>query len=153
MKANKLTTDQIINLTEITPPFLMIDYAVKVVPGEYCHAVKNLSKDDWFFECHLKKEITMPGALLIESMLQSLIVAIYTMDMHKGRLAYVSDITTKLLAKVSADSQLNIYANLISYKRGISKGAVKVMVNNKKVCQGEFILISPHDIPVPKNKK
>ena len=68
------------------------------------------------------------------------------MDSHKGKLAYVSDISTKLFAKVSPNSQLNIYADLVSYRRGISKGIVKIKVDKLKVCQGEFVLISPHDI-------
>jgi 3-hydroxyacyl-[acyl-carrier-protein] dehydratase len=153
MNAIKLSSEQIIELIEITPPFLMIDSALKVIPGETSHAIKDLSKDDWYFESHLQNEMTMPGVLLIESMLQTLILAIYTMDGHKGKLAYVSNISTKLLSKVSPNSQLNIYANLVSYKRGISKGEVKIMVDNSKVCQGEFVLMSPHDMPVPKTRK
>jgi hypothetical protein len=39
---------------------------------------------------------------------------------------------------------------LVSYRRGISKGIVKIEVGKLKVCQGEFILISPHDMPLPK---
>ena len=152
MKEYGLDTDQIIDLIEVTPPFLMIDYAAKVIPGKSCHGVKDLAKEDWFFDCHLKKEMTMPGVLLIESMLQTLILAIYTMDSHKGKLAYVSDISTKLFAKVSPNSQLNIYADLVSYRRGISKGIVKIKVDELKVCQGDFVLISPHDMPLPKQK-
>jgi 3-hydroxyacyl-[acyl-carrier-protein] dehydratase len=83
-------------------------------------------------------------------MLQTLILAIYTMNGHKGKLSYVSDISTKLFSKVPPNSQLNIYADLVSYKRGISKGIVRIEVEKLKVCQGEFILISPHDMPIPK---
>ena len=147
-----LDTDQIIDLIEVTQPFLMIDYASKVIPGKSCHCVKDLAKEDWFFDCHLKNEMTMPGVLLIESMLQTLILAIYTMDSHKGKLAYVTDISTKLFAKVSPNSQLNIYADLVSYRRGISKGIVKIKVDKLNVCQGEFVLISPHDMPLPNQK-
>jgi 3-hydroxyacyl-[acyl-carrier-protein] dehydratase len=153
MNGYGLDIDQIIDLTEITPPFLMIDYAAEVIPGKSCHCVKDLTKEDWFFDCHLKKEMAMPGVLLIESMLQTLILAIYTMDSHKDKLAYVSDISTKLLSKVSPDCQLNIYADLLSYRRGISKGIVNIKVDDLKVCQGEFMLMSPHDMPVPKSKK
>tara|TARA_B100001146_G_scaffold162055_1_gene143020 strand:- start:189 stop:365 length:177 start_codon:yes stop_codon:yes gene_type:complete len=50
---------------------------------------------------------------------------------------------------ISPDSQLDIYADLLSYKRGVAKGVVKTKVDNVKVSQGEFTLISPHDMPVP----
>ena len=145
-----LNNDEIINLLEIKPPFLIIDRVNKIIPGKSCYAVKKLKKEDWFFKCHLEREMVMPGALLIEAMLQTLVLTIYTLEENKGGLSYVTDITTKLFSKVSPDSQLDIYADLLSYKRGIAKGIVKAKVNNKNVCQGEFKLISPHDMPTPR---
>ena len=150
MNQDSFNTDEIINYLEITPPFLMIDRVDKIAPGKSCYAVKKLKQTDWFFNCHLEKEKLMPGVLQIEAMLQTLVLAIYTMHGHKGKLSFVTDINTKLLSKVSPDSQLDIYADLISYKRGIAKGVVETKVNNIKVSEGEFILISPHDIPIPR---
>ena len=151
MNQFSLTNKEIIEYLEITPPFLMIDSVKEIVPGKKSYAVKKLNQDDWFFNCHLEKEKLMPGALIIEAMLQTLVLTIYTMDGHKGKLSFVTDITTKLFSKVSPDSQLDIYADLLSYKRGIAKGIVVTQVNNLKVSQGEFTLISPHDMPVPKH--
>ena len=150
MNQDSFNTDEIINYLEITPPFLMIDRVDKIIPGKSCYAIKKLKPDDWFFNCHLEKEKLMPGALQIEAMLQTLVLAIYTIEGHKGKLSFVTDISTKLLSKVSPDSQLDIYADLISYKRGVAKGIVETKVDNLKVCQGEFTLISPHDMPIPK---
>lgn len=150
MSEGSLNIDEIISYLEITPPFLMIDRVDKILPGKSCYATKKLSQEDWFFNCHLEKEKIMPGVLQIEAMLQTLVLAIYTMEGHKGKLSFVTDISTKLLSKVSPDSQLDIYADLVSYRRGISKGFVNAKVSGLKVCEGEFTLISPHDIPVPK---
>ena len=150
MNQDSFNTEEIINYLEITPPFLMIDHVEKIVPGKSCYAIKKLKQEDWFFNCHLEKEKLMPGVLQIEAMLQTLVLAIYTMEGHKGKLSFVTDVSTKLLSKVSPDSQLDIYADLLSYKRGIAKGFVKTKVNNIKVCEGEFTLISPHDMPVPR---
>jgi 3-hydroxyacyl-[acyl-carrier-protein] dehydratase len=150
MKKNSLNVDEIIEYLEITPPFLMIDSVEKIIPGKSCYAIKKLKQDDWFFKCHLEREQIMPGALQIEAMLQTLVLVIYTLDGHKGKLSFVSDITTKLLSKVSPDSQLDIYANLLSYKRGIAKGIVEAKVSNLDVCKGEFTLISPHYMPISK---
>ena len=150
MKDCSLNIDEIMEYLEITPPFLMIDHVERLIPGKSCYAIKRLNKDDWFFKCHLEREKLMPGALQIEAMLQTLVLAIYTIQGHKGKLSYVTDISTKLLSSVSPDTQLDIYADLFSYKRGVAKGVVKTMVGNAKVCQGEFTLISPHDMPIPK---
>jgi len=150
MNQDTFNTDEIINYLEITPPFLMIDHVEKIIPGKSCYAIKKLKQEDWFFNCHLEKEKLMPGVLQIEAMLQTLVLVIYTMEGHKGKLSFVTDVSTKLLSKVSPNSQLDIYADLLSYKRGIAKGFVKTKVNNIKVCEGEFTLISPHDMPVPR---
>ena len=84
MKGFSLNTDQIIDLLEITPPFLMIDYIKKIKPGEMAHSFKKLSQDEWFFQCHLKKDGVMPGVLQIEAMLQTLVLTLYTMEGHKA---------------------------------------------------------------------
>jgi 3-hydroxyacyl-[acyl-carrier-protein] dehydratase len=152
MERDSLNSNEIIEYLEITPPFLMIDFVKKITPGKSCHAVKKLYKDDWFFNCHLKSEQLMPGVLQIEAMLQTLVLSIYTMDGHKGKLSFVTNVNTKLISKVQPDSKLDIYANLLSYRRGIAKGFVEARINNTKVCQGEFTLISPHDMPIPNLK-
>ena len=150
MNGFSFNIDQIIEYLGITPPFLMIDYAKEIVPGKSAHGVKKLTQDDWFFKCHLQRELVMPGVLQIEAMLQTLVLTIYTMEGHQGKFSYISNINTKLISKVSPDSQFDIHADLLSYKRGIAKGVAVGKVNDTKVCQGEFTFISPHDIPRPR---
>ena len=150
MKELSLNINEITDYLEITPPFLMIDYVERLIPGKSCYAIKKLKKDDWFFKCHLEREQIMPGALQIEAMLQTLVLVIYSIKGHKGKLSYVTDISTKLLSSVSPDCQLDIYADLLSYKRGIAIGEVKIMTEDVNICKGKFTLISPHDMPLPK---
>mgnify|MGYP004005973471 CR=1 FL=1 len=152
MKELSLDKDQIIDFLEITPPFLMIDYIKQIKPGKTAHGVKKLSQDEWFFQCHLKKEGTMPGVLQIEAMLQTLVLTLYTMEGHKGKLSYIHNISTKLISKVSPGSQFDIYADLLSYKRGIAKGVAVGKVNDQEVCKGEFTFFSPHAMPLPIRK-
>ena len=150
MKGFSLNINQITGYLEIFPPFLMIDYVQEIIPGVSAHGVKKLTKDDWFFKCHLQRELVMPGTLQIEAMLQTLVLTIYTMEGHKGKFSYISNINTKLFSKISPNNRFVIHADLISYKRGIANGVAVGKINNVKVCQGEFTLISPHDMPLPK---
>ncbi len=150
MKGFSLSTDQIIEYLEINTPFLMIDYVQEIIPGVSAHGVKKLTKDDWFFKCHLQRELVMPGTLQIEAMLQTLVLTIYTMEGHKGKLSYISNINTKLFSKILPNNQFNIHADLLSYKRGIAKGVAVGKINDAKVCQGEFTFASPHDMPRPR---
>ena len=97
----------------------------------------------------MQRELVMPWTLQIEAMLQTLVLSIYTMKGHKGKFSYISNINTKLFSKISPDNQFNIHADLLSYKRGITKGVAVGKINNAKICQGEFTYISPHDMPLP----
>jgi len=132
---------------EITQPFLMIDYVDSLIPGKSAHGVKKLSQDDWYFNCHLKREMAMPGTLQIEAMLQTLVMTIYTIDGHKGKLSFITQINTKLISKISPGPNLEIFADLLSFNRGISKGVAVGKINNVTVCQGKFTFVSPHELP------
>jgi 3-hydroxyacyl-[acyl-carrier-protein] dehydratase len=149
MEGFSLNIDQITQYLEITSPFLMIDYVDEIIPGKSARGVKNLTDNDWFFKCHMQGKLGMPGTLQIEAMLQTLVLTIYTMEEHKGKISYISRIDTKLFSKISPGNQFIIQANLLSYKKGIAKGTAKGKVNNATVCQGEFAFISPHDMLRP----
>lgn len=148
-KGFSLNTDQIIQYLEISPPFLMIDYVKEIIPGISAHGIKYLTEEDWFFKCHMERELAMPGTLQIEAMLQTLVLTIYTMEGHKDKFSYIQNIKTKLFSKISPGNQFVIYADLLSYKRGIASGIAVGKIDGKKVCQGEFTYISPHDVPRP----
>ena len=152
MAGFSLNIDQISQYLEITPPFLMIDYVDKIIPGKSARGVKNLTDDDWFFKCHTgfwQKNLAMPGALQIEAMLQTLALTIYTMEGHEGRICLEISVNAKMFSKISPGNQFVIHADLLSYKRGIAKGIAVGKVNDVKICQGEFTFISPHDMPLP----
>lgn len=150
MKGFSLDINEISQYLEISPPFLMIDYVNEIIPGISVRSIKKLAKDDWYFKCHMQRELAMPGTLQIEAMLQSLVLTIYTMDGHRGKLSYISNINTKLFSKVSPGNELVIHADLLSYNRGIAKGVAKGKIKDSTVCLGEFTFISPHDLPHPK---
>lgn len=150
MDKKQLTLIKIIDYLEIKPPFLMIDKVEEIIPGKSCYAVKKLTKDDWFFKCHLEKEQIMPGTLQIETMLQTLVLTVYTLDDHKGKLTFVKKVNSNLISKVQPGNNLHIYATLESYKRGIVLGKCRIEINKKCVSEGQFTLVSPHELLIPK---
>ena len=152
MKGFSLNLDEISQYLDIRPPFLMIEYADKIIPGKSAHGIKKLTEDDWFFKCHMQRELAMPGTLQIEAMLQTLVLTIYTMEGHKDKFSYIHHINTKFFSKISPGNQFDIHADLLSYNRGIAKGVAVGKINNATVCQGEFTHISPHDMPRPRVK-
>jgi len=138
---------QIIKLLQIEPPFLMIDNAFDIVPGKYASSLIKLNTSDWFFDCHLKNYEAMPGTLQIEAMLQTLVLSIYTLSENKNKIAFVVDIKTQLLKKVSPNDEMLIKTEILSNKRGIYKCQGSGFVSKNLVCKGEFILGIPSLTP------
>ena len=64
--------------------------------------IKILTEEDWFFKCHMQRELVMPGTLQIEAMLQPLVLTIYTMEGHKGKFSFISNINSKLISKMES---------------------------------------------------
>jgi 3-hydroxyacyl-[acyl-carrier-protein] dehydratase len=144
-----LTKAEISKRLEISDPFLFLDQIEALIPGKSARGFFQLNPELWFFKSHLPKEQAMPGTLLTETMLQTLVLALYTMEGHQGKLSFVTETKTKLFSKVSPGEKLVIEATLLSYKRGIAKGEATVTQAGKRVAFGEFSFASPHDLPRP----
>ena len=71
-------------------PFLMIDKVVDVVANERATGVKDLSKNEYYFEGHFPARPVMPGVLIIEAMAQTAaVLVVHTLGRgSEGKLVY-----------------------------------------------------------------
>ena len=128
-------------------PYLMIDTVENVVPGKSSKGFKNLTANDWFFKCHFPGDPNMPGLLQVEAIVQIAALAILTISGNKGKIMYLSKLTnTKFKKKVLIGDRLDLYAEVISYKRGIAKYYGKGTVKEKKVCEASFELVLADEV-------
>ena len=128
-------------------PYLMIDTVENVVPGKSSKGFKNLTANDWFFKCHFPGDPNMPGLLQVEAIVQIAALAILTISGNKGKIMYLSKLTnTKFKKKVLIGDRLDLYAEVISYKRGIAKYYGKGSVKEKKVCEASFELVLADEV-------
>lgn len=134
----------------IQDPFLFIDQIDHLVPGKSSVGHKKLESSEWFFQCHLPAVQAMPGTLLVEAMLQTLVLTIYSMPGHEGKPSFVTEMQIKLFSKVTPVGDLRIAATLNSYNRGVARGEAVVTQGDTKVCSGEFVYVSPHDVLRPR---
>ncbi len=103
------------------PPYLMIDYASKIVPGESAEGYKYLDKDEWFFKVHWKNDPNMPGMLQIEALSQMAALSILTLPGNKKKLMYLTSANNlKFLKKVLPEKKFYIKTKIINFKRGIA---------------------------------
>ena len=126
-------------------PYLLIDVAEEVVPGERAKGYKDLTVDDWWFEVHFPGDPNMPGALQIEAMVQLGALMVTTLPGNKGKVVYlISANNLKLMKKILPGDRLDIETELLSWKRGMGKCSGAGYVNGEKVCCIDFNIVMPH---------
>ena len=125
-------------------PYLMIDVAEEIVPGVSARGYKNLTINDWFFECHFPGDPNMPGMLQLEAIVQLSALMIFTLPGNKGKIAYVTSIkNVKFRKKVLPGDRFEIESKLRSWKRGMGDCWGRATVNGELACEAEFSLVLP----------
>jgi 3-hydroxyacyl-[acyl-carrier-protein] dehydratase len=134
----------------ITPPFLMIDTYQEIEPAVQAVATKNVSGTEWWFDCHLPDKKVMPGTLIVEGMLQTLVFLIYNANRSICNPALITNMKVKVRAPVKPGDSIKYIATLKKLRRGIATGEVSVESNNILVCSGEFEYAVPDLMYLPK---
>ena len=148
-----LNKDQILEVQKNREPYLLIDYATKVVPGSLSNGYKNLKNDEWFFKVHLKNDPNMPGMLQIEALVQMASLSILTLPNNKGKIMYLTSADKlNFKKKVTPNTKFEILTEVINWKRGIGKFRGSGYVDGEICCNAEFTLILPDEIKMYKIK-
>lgn len=125
-------------------PLLFIDNAFDVFPGLSAKATKCFSYNEWFFPAHFDDEPSVPGFILVETLVQTFIMTFLTLDEHKGKKTnFVSIDNVKFKRKIVPGERLFINAHLNSLRRGIAKGSAEGFVDNQLACTADFIVVLP----------
>ena len=141
----KLDIKGILEFQQNRYPYLLVDMAEEVIPGVSAKGFKNLSINDWFFDCHFPGDPNMPGMLQIEAMVQLSALTILTLDGNKGEVAYLSSASNlKWSRKVVPGDRLDMDTKLVSFKRGVARSTGVGSVNGELSCKADFTLILPH---------
>lgn len=125
-------------------PLLFIDKIVDTVPGEEANSIKCFSYNEWFFPAHFEDDPSVPGFILVESMVQTFIMTFLTLEEHMGKKTnFVSINNVKFKKMVIPGDLLQINAKLKSFKRGIAKGSAEGCVDGGLVCKADFTVCLP----------
>ncbi len=143
----QLDFNQLLQVQQNRPPYLMMDHATRVEPGILSEGYKDLKEDEWFFKVHWKNDPNMPGMLQIESLVQIGSLAILTLPNLSGKILYLTSANKlKFQRKIIAGDRLHLKTKLISWKRGIGKFEGEGLVKNQLACKAEFTLILPEEV-------
>ncbi len=125
-------------------PLLFIDKIVNTTPGKEANSIKCFSYNEWFFPVHFKDDPSVPGFILVESMVQTFIMTFLTLEEHKGKKTnFISINNVKFKKRVIPGDVLKINAKLLSFKRGIAKGITEGSVEDNLACKAEFTVCLP----------
>jgi 3-hydroxyacyl-[acyl-carrier-protein] dehydratase len=150
----KLTRNQIIKIQKNRDPYLMMDYASKVIPGKYIEGYKILKKNEWFFKVHWPGDPNMPGMLQVEAMVQMSSLIILTLPGMKNKIFYLVDANEiKFFKKILPGDKLKIISNVISSSRGLFKFKSEGYIANKIACRATFTLVLPTALKLRPKKK
>ena len=146
-KLISLDKTQILDYQQNKPPYLMIDEALEIIPGESAKGYKELKNDEWFFKVHWENDPNMPGMLQIEALVQMSALAVLTLPGNKGKVMYLTSANNmKFIKKIIPGMRLDIETYIKSFKRGLAVCDGIGLINNEIACKASFNLILPDEI-------
>jgi len=86
----------------------MIDKIVDISDLKSATGKKIINKNSWFFKCHFIDQPMMPGTLIEESMLQTIVATVYSNKKFKNKICLITSCKTNFYAKVDSPTTLNI---------------------------------------------
>ena len=121
-------------------PFLLVDRAVDVVPGEKGTGIKNVTVNEPFFQGHFPGNPVMPGVLQIEAMAQTagivMMASFPEADLPKKAVLFMSVDGVKFRKTVLPGDVLEMRVERMQTVRNVHKFKCESFVEGKKACEG-----------------
>ena len=135
----KLNKKKIIFLTKIAQPFLMVDYITDIKNLKSATGIKKIHKNLWFFKCHFINKPMMPGTLLEEAMLQTIVATLYSNKKFENKVCLITSCKTNFFYKVDKPTILKIKIR-ISKITNLKVETSGTITNNKnvKIASGNY---------------
>lgn len=135
----KLDKKQIISLTKITDPFLMIDRIEYIQELRSSKGLKKITKNSWFFKCHFINKPMMPGTLLEEAMLQTIVATVYSSKKFKNKICLITSSKTNFYSKIDKPTTLIINIKILKITRlKVETSAIIKSHDNIKIASGIY---------------
>ena len=135
----ELNKKKIISLTKITKPFLMVDNIKNILNLKSATGIKKVNKNSWFFKCHFINQPMMPGTLIEEAMLQTIVATLYSSKKFKAKTCLITSSKTNFYSKVDKPTILNIDIKILKItKLKVETAAIIKNHKNIKIASGNY---------------
>ena len=130
-------------IEEIIPhryPFLLVDKIIDGEIGKWAKGVKNVTRNEEFFNGHFPDYHVMPGVLIIEALAQVGAVSILADNEYRGRLALFAGIkNARFFRQVVPGDSIILECSLERIRSNIGFAKAKASVDGEKVCEADLI--------------
>ena len=135
----ELNKKKIISLIKIIKPFLMIDNIKNILNLKSATGIKKVDKNSWFFKCHFINQPMMPGTLIEETMLQTIVATLYSSKKFKDKIFLITSSKTNFYSKVDKPTILNIDIKILKItKIKVETAAIIKNDKNIKIASGNY---------------
>lgn len=139
-----LNATQIMKIIPHRYPFLLLDGILVIEGQEKIIGVKNFTVNEQYFQGHFPGEMVVPGVLIVESLAQvsAVLLSVEKDGIYKkSNIGYLVNINKfKFLKKVIPGYSILLMSEVIERFDNIVKLAVKALLNDEVVCQGEIVI-------------
>ena len=121
-------------------PFLLVDRILDITPGEKVVAIKNVTRNEPFFNGHFPGHPIFPGVLIVESMAQAGGFLLLNSGVDPaGKLVYFTGIdNVKFRRPVTPGDQMRLEIEIIKLYKSTAKMKGKAYVQGKVVASAEL---------------
>ncbi|MCH7818876.1 MAG: bifunctional UDP-3-O-[3-hydroxymyristoyl] N-acetylglucosamine deacetylase/3-hydroxyacyl-ACP dehydratase [Candidatus Marinimicrobia bacterium] len=124
-------------------PLLLVDRVLDITPGKNIVAIKNVTRNEPFFNGHFPDQPVMPGVLIVEAMAQAGgILMLHGMENPSDKLIYFTGIDkVKFRKVVTPGDQIRMEIELTKVFKTTCKMKGKAYVDDKVVASAEMTAV------------
>ncbi|KNC65457.1 3-hydroxyacyl-ACP dehydratase FabZ [Pseudoalteromonas ardens] len=143
--ANELNSFDIQEILKLLPhryPMLLVDKVIDHKPGEYLHAVKNVTANEPIFTGHFPDQPIFPGVMILEALAQATgLLGFKTVENRGDNELYLFAAIDNARFKqpVVPGDTMHLHVEFVKERRNIWKFSGVAKVDDKVVCSAEIM--------------
>ncbi|MBN2406021.1 MAG: 3-hydroxyacyl-ACP dehydratase FabZ [Coriobacteriia bacterium] len=135
-----LNREEIKSIIPHRDPFLLVDRAEDVVPGQSAIGYLDVVETAFWVPGHFPDYPVMPGVLIVEAMAQVGAVALLSLPENKGKIAFFAGIDkVRFKRQVTPGDTLRMQVVITKSRGALGFGEARAYVGEELACTGELM--------------